>query len=85
MENNYRIDEGHVFSLEEEIFNIKWKVRELIDDAWRNEDILGFRDDEAWQKYAPAFISIYKKEEDWVEYQKYSTWLYPSNNCTLWN
>jgi hypothetical protein len=49
MENIHRIEEGDIFSLEDEIFNIRWKVKDLITLGWNIEDIINFRDDKLWR------------------------------------
>jgi hypothetical protein len=59
MKNNYKIEEGHIFSLEDEIFNIQWKVKDLINLWWDIEDIINFRDDDLWQN---TVIKILEKE-----------------------
>lgn len=58
-----RIDEGHVFSLEDEIFNIKWKVNELLGLGHSREYILSWRDDDIWAFYVKAILDNLSNDE----------------------
>jgi hypothetical protein len=59
MENIHRIEDGHIFSLDDEIFNIRWKVKDLINLGWNIEDIINFRNDDLWRN---TVIKILEKE-----------------------
>jgi len=57
-----RIDEGHVFSDEDYIFNVKWKVSDLINQGYSEEVILFWEDNESWNYYAMVFLEVIKQE-----------------------
>lgn len=56
METLMRIDEGHIFSDEDTIFNIKWKVNDLKNQRYSDQDILKFDYCDDWFEYASVFI-----------------------------
>lgn len=57
-----RIDEGHIFSDEDYIFNVKWKVYNLLNQGYSLEVILSWEDDESWNYYAMNFLDAIKQE-----------------------
>jgi len=50
-------EEGHVFSEEDALEYIKWKVNDLKQQGYSDEDILRFDDTNAWDCFAKVFIS----------------------------
>lgn len=54
----YKTDEGTYLSLEDDIFYIKWKVKELLNEGWEIDSIIGFREDEVWIKYSILSLGI---------------------------
>ena len=56
MDQLFRIDEGHLFSEEDTIFNIKWKVNDLKNQGYLIEEILEFDCCDGWYEYACIFI-----------------------------
>ena len=54
--NTLMIDEGHIFSDEDTIFNIKWKVNDLKQQGYSDQEILEFDYCDDWFDYASAFV-----------------------------
>lgn len=62
MENTCRIDEGHIFSVEDEILYIRWKVEELLRKGYGVEFIITYREDDFWCYYVTEFLNNMKKQ-----------------------
>ncbi len=56
------IDEGHIFSDEDIIFNIRWKVNDLKEQGYSDQYILGFDYCDDWFEYASVFIEEINKK-----------------------
>lgn len=59
--DGFKIDEGHVFSLEDTISYIKWKINELLQDGFSYEDILDWDNSEIWTYYVELLIEYEKR------------------------
>jgi hypothetical protein len=63
MSEEFRIDEGHIFSLEEYIFNVRWKVADLINQGYSKDVIILWEDNEIWYLYAKYFLRTYYNKQ----------------------
>ncbi|MEA4936718.1 hypothetical protein SDC9_164328 [bioreactor metagenome] len=63
METN-KIDEGHIFDYEDIVFFIKWKVSDLKDQGYSDQDILEFDYCDDWYEYASVFIDKINKSNN---------------------
>jgi hypothetical protein len=61
MEEFYRIDEGHEFSLEDGIFYMRWKIEELLQKEHTIESIQTFTDDDFWCCHVQETLNITKR------------------------
>ena len=62
------IDEGHIFTEEDTVFNIKWKVNDLKNQGYSDEDILEFDYCDEWHNYDNIFIAEIKKQKHETNY-----------------
>ena len=60
MNKDQKVDEGYIFSEEDYIFNVKWKVNSLKEQGYSEKVILLWEDNNLWWKYAKIFINEYK-------------------------
>lgn len=67
MKTLMRIEDGHIFSDEDTIFNIKWKVNDLKNHGYSDQYILDFDYCEGWCVYASIFIEEINKNNDMKE------------------
>ena len=58
--HEFRIDEGHFFSIEDYIFNVKWKVKDLLECGYPTSIILEWEDNDTWYYYAKLIIDEYE-------------------------
>ncbi len=56
----FKIDEGHFFLIEDYIFNIKWKVKDLYECGYSISTILKWEENDIWYYYAKLIINEYE-------------------------
>jgi hypothetical protein len=59
-----KIDEGHIFDYEDIVLYIKWKVSDLKDQGYSDQDILEFDSCDDWYEYARVFIDKINKSNN---------------------
>ena len=64
MDTSLTTDKGVVFTDEDKIFNIKWKVIELKSKRFLDKDILQFDYCDGWFEYANIFIDEINKKQN---------------------
>ncbi len=57
------IDDGCIFSEEDYIFNIKWKVSDLLFQGFSEYEISTWENNEKWHYYAKKFTELTIKEQ----------------------
>jgi hypothetical protein len=56
-----RNEAGCIFSKEDYIFNIKWKVTDLISQGYSEKIILFWENNEIWYYYAKLYLELMTK------------------------
>jgi|GEM_PF-3488097 len=59
----FRIDEGHVFDYEDFVFYVKWKVNDLKEQGYSDQNILEFDYCANWDYFAEIFLKQIKSDK----------------------
>lgn len=57
MDFEYILEDGHVFSYEETLAYITWKIQNLKTQQYSSEEIINFDDSEIWLYYVKKLIN----------------------------
>jgi hypothetical protein len=61
MDRNYFTEDGHYWNIEEMMQFARFKVKELIDQNYSNEEIIGYDDCDLWKKVAQQLLKALKR------------------------